>query len=158
MWQLYKNIPHQHALCNWSNSPPSSAEVKNMWSSNSTPLYVFMAWCVIKHRDNFTFTFTVFFAHLFYMVIRKAKWLEYWSLDKICIYLRFKALHTNLDLLVQLKGYFEARLQFLLKKAYVSSKIKIALCLIKYCTQLCNGNNCEVLGMHGACGINRSSR
>jgi hypothetical protein len=41
------------------HSPPSSAEVKNAWSYTSIPLYVFMAWCLVKHRDNFTFfTFT----------------------------------------------------------------------------------------------------
>jgi hypothetical protein len=39
------------------HSPPSSAEVKNAWSYTSTPLYVFMAWCLVKHRDNFIFTF-----------------------------------------------------------------------------------------------------
>jgi hypothetical protein len=38
------------------HSPPSSAEVKNEWSYISTPQYVFMAWCLVKHRDNFTFT------------------------------------------------------------------------------------------------------
>jgi hypothetical protein len=38
------------------HSPPSSAEVKNAWSYTSTPQYVFMAWCLLKHRDNFTFT------------------------------------------------------------------------------------------------------
>jgi hypothetical protein len=37
-------------------SPPSSAEVKNAWSYTSTPQYVFMAWCLVKHGD-FTFTF-----------------------------------------------------------------------------------------------------
>jgi hypothetical protein len=36
------------------HSPPSSAEVKNTWSCISTPKYVFMAWCFVKHRDNFT--------------------------------------------------------------------------------------------------------
>jgi hypothetical protein len=36
-------------------SPPSSAKV-NAWSYTSTPPYVFMAWCLVKHRDNFTFT------------------------------------------------------------------------------------------------------
>jgi hypothetical protein len=41
------------------HSPPSSAEVKNTWSYTSTPQYVFMAWCLVKHRDNFTFTFTL---------------------------------------------------------------------------------------------------
>jgi hypothetical protein len=38
------------------HSLPSSAEVKNVWSYTSTPQYVFMAWCLVKHRDNLTFT------------------------------------------------------------------------------------------------------
>jgi hypothetical protein len=38
------------------HSPPSSAEVKNAWSYTSTPQYVFMAWCLVKHRDSFNFT------------------------------------------------------------------------------------------------------
>jgi hypothetical protein len=37
------------------HSPPSSAKVKNAWSYTSTPQYVFMAWCLVKRRDNFTF-------------------------------------------------------------------------------------------------------
>jgi hypothetical protein len=41
-----------------NHSPPSSAKVKNAWSYTSTSQYVFMAWCLVKHRDNFTFTFT----------------------------------------------------------------------------------------------------
>jgi hypothetical protein len=41
------------------NSPPFSAEVKNAWSYTSTPQYVFMTWCLVKHRDNFIFTFTL---------------------------------------------------------------------------------------------------
>jgi hypothetical protein len=36
-------------------SPPSTAEAKNAWKYTSTPQYVFMALCLIKHRDNFTF-------------------------------------------------------------------------------------------------------
>jgi hypothetical protein len=40
------------------HSPLSSAEVKNAWSYTSTPQYVFMTWCFVKHRDDFTFTFT----------------------------------------------------------------------------------------------------
>jgi hypothetical protein len=38
-------------------SSPSSAKVKNAWSYTSTPQYVFMVWCLVKHRDNFIFTF-----------------------------------------------------------------------------------------------------
>jgi hypothetical protein len=33
----------------------SSAEVKNAWSYTSTPQYFFMAWCLVKHMENFTF-------------------------------------------------------------------------------------------------------
>jgi len=31
---------------------------RNAWSYISTPQYVFMAWCLVKHRDNLTFAFT----------------------------------------------------------------------------------------------------
>jgi hypothetical protein len=37
------------------NSPPCSAEVKNAWIYTPLPQYVFIAWCSVKHRDNFTF-------------------------------------------------------------------------------------------------------
>jgi hypothetical protein len=39
------------------HSPLSSAEVKNASSCTSTPQYVLVAWCLVKHRDNFIFTF-----------------------------------------------------------------------------------------------------
>jgi len=32
--------------------PPYSVEVKNAWSYTSTPPYIFMAWCLIKHRTH----------------------------------------------------------------------------------------------------------
>jgi len=32
------------------HSPPSSAEIKNAWSYNSTDPYVFLAWCLVKYR------------------------------------------------------------------------------------------------------------
>jgi hypothetical protein len=38
------------------NSPPSSSEV-NDWSYTSTPSHIFMAWYIVRHRDNFNFTF-----------------------------------------------------------------------------------------------------
>jgi hypothetical protein len=41
------------------HSPPSGAgDNKNDWSCTSTPLHVFVAWCSVKHGDNFSFTFT----------------------------------------------------------------------------------------------------
>jgi len=39
-----------------NNSPSPSAEVKNAWSYAFTPPYVFMVCCLVKHRNNFTFT------------------------------------------------------------------------------------------------------
>jgi len=38
------------------HSPPSSAEVKNAQTYTSIPLYVFMAWSLVKHRNSFIFT------------------------------------------------------------------------------------------------------
>jgi hypothetical protein len=42
------------------HSPPSSTEVKNMRSYTFTPQHVFMAWCLVKHRGNFNFSFYVY--------------------------------------------------------------------------------------------------
>jgi hypothetical protein len=42
--------------CETDHSPPSSTKVKNEWSYTSTPQYVFMAWCLVKHMD-FTFLY-----------------------------------------------------------------------------------------------------
>jgi hypothetical protein len=43
--------PGAKAAGTWScQSPPSSAEVKHAWCYTFTP----MAWCIFKHRDNFT--------------------------------------------------------------------------------------------------------
>jgi len=54
------------------HSPLCSAEAKNAWRCTSTPKYVFMAWCLVKHRDNFTFTLvylrTLFQLHGIYSV------------------------------------------------------------------------------------------
>jgi len=36
-----------------NHSPPSSAETNNGWSYASTPQHVFIAWYLVKHRDNF---------------------------------------------------------------------------------------------------------
>jgi hypothetical protein len=53
------------------HSPSHSAQSKYTWSCSSTTPYVFLVWCylstgyvfmawyLVKHRDNFTFTFTL---------------------------------------------------------------------------------------------------
>jgi len=35
------------------HTPTSSAKTNDEWSYTSTPQYVFMAWCLVTHRDNF---------------------------------------------------------------------------------------------------------
>jgi hypothetical protein len=45
---------------NYRHSPPSSAEFKNAWRFTSRPQQVFVAWCVVKHGDNFTFSIVPF--------------------------------------------------------------------------------------------------
>jgi hypothetical protein len=42
------------------HSHPSSVKVKNAWRYASTPQYVFMVWCLVKHREKFTFTFYLY--------------------------------------------------------------------------------------------------
>jgi hypothetical protein len=44
------------------HSPASTTEVKNMWSCTSAPPYVSMAWCIMKHPENSTFTYDYNFA------------------------------------------------------------------------------------------------
>jgi hypothetical protein len=38
------------------HSRASSTEVKITWIYTSSPPYVFIAWCLVKHRYNFTFS------------------------------------------------------------------------------------------------------
>jgi hypothetical protein len=37
------------------HSPRTNAKVKKTWIYTSTPPHIFMAYCLIKHKDNFTF-------------------------------------------------------------------------------------------------------
>jgi hypothetical protein len=36
------------------HSSLSTAEAKNAWGYTSSHAHVFMAWCLVKHKDNFT--------------------------------------------------------------------------------------------------------
>jgi hypothetical protein len=38
-------------------TPPSSAEIENVWRYAFAPPNIFMAWYLIKQSDNFVFTF-----------------------------------------------------------------------------------------------------
>jgi hypothetical protein len=52
-WTLSRGVRREGREAD--HSSPSSAEVKNVWTYTSTPQYVFLAWCLVKYRDNFTF-------------------------------------------------------------------------------------------------------
>jgi len=40
------------------HSPPTRSAVKNGWSCTYIPQYLFMAWCFIRERENFTFSWS----------------------------------------------------------------------------------------------------
>jgi hypothetical protein len=53
LWVLSTGVKRQGREAD--HSPPTSAEVKKTWIYKSTLPYIFMAYCLVKHRDNFTF-------------------------------------------------------------------------------------------------------
>jgi hypothetical protein len=56
------------------HSPLSSDEVKNAWRYTSTSQYAFMAWCLFKRRDKFTFTFTFALVYTRLSALIKIQW------------------------------------------------------------------------------------
>jgi len=56
--------------CVGDHSPPSSVEIKNACCT-SIPTYDLMAWCLVKHRDNFT---------LLYFTLLYVTW---WAQEKV---------------------------------------------------------------------------
>jgi hypothetical protein len=50
-WVLGALSPGREA----DHSPPALAGVKNTWIYTSIPPYIFMAWYLVKHSDNFIF-------------------------------------------------------------------------------------------------------
>jgi hypothetical protein len=63
------SLAMKRPVCEANHSPSSSAEVKNAWSYTATPQYVFMAWCLVKRRVNFTFTFFLPMVTRIYIVV-----------------------------------------------------------------------------------------
>jgi hypothetical protein len=49
------------------HSPPSNAEVKDVWSCISTPLYVFIVWCFVNYAEGQLYIYFVYrpLNHLF---------------------------------------------------------------------------------------------
>jgi len=46
-------------------SPPSSAEVKNVWSYTSAPQYAFMEWCLVKSQGQLYFYLYIYLKVIF---------------------------------------------------------------------------------------------
>jgi hypothetical protein len=65
------------------HSPLSSAEVKNAWRYTSTPPYFFTAWCLVKNRDNFTFTYIGVRKHMRVSTCKQWRWED--NIDMIII-------------------------------------------------------------------------
>jgi hypothetical protein len=50
--------------------PQSSAGIKNAWSYTSTPPYVIMEWCLVRHRDKFyILPFLIFFPFIIFFLL-----------------------------------------------------------------------------------------
>jgi len=55
---LMKWVPGAHSpevqrpVCKADHTMPPSVQVKSMWSYTTPPPYTFMAWCLMKRRDN----------------------------------------------------------------------------------------------------------
>jgi predicted membrane channel-forming protein YqfA (hemolysin III family) len=46
--------------CEVDHLPPSGPNIKNEWSYTSIPQYMFMAWCLVKHRTTLHLPFMFF--------------------------------------------------------------------------------------------------
>jgi hypothetical protein len=64
-------------------SPPLNAEVKNVWNSNSAPLYTFTVWCLIKHRNNFNMLVEKVIKRPVHKAPVKCQSLQYTAISKI---------------------------------------------------------------------------
>jgi hypothetical protein len=56
------------------HSLPSSAKFKNVWNYTFTPQYDFMAWCLVKHRDNFTFYLLPLLSTVSVIKLKRMRW------------------------------------------------------------------------------------
>jgi hypothetical protein len=57
--KIQKEVIVVGRLRNTSKLSVEIDEVKNAWRYTSTPQYVFMAWCLVEYRDNFTLIFYI---------------------------------------------------------------------------------------------------
>jgi hypothetical protein len=62
-------------------SPPTSAKFKKIWTYTSTPPYVFMEKCLVKHRDRFTFFYYIIINHLL-VLFNYLMWVKFYSSSK----------------------------------------------------------------------------
>jgi len=57
LWHVMGQVPLPLSLgCEVDHSPPCNSEVKNAWSYTSFSPYILMLSCLVKQRDNITFT------------------------------------------------------------------------------------------------------
>jgi hypothetical protein len=56
---MYKGSRNLRSGREANHLPPPSDEVKNVWNYTAAPQYIFMAWYLVKHTDNFTFALRI---------------------------------------------------------------------------------------------------
>jgi hypothetical protein len=87
------------------HSPPANAEVKNEWSYSSSQPHIFMVWCLINTRDNFTLIkdhgiilnsevicllLERIFLFLLHIVVWFSKLFSSWNIQPVLIFLNLK--------------------------------------------------------------------
>jgi hypothetical protein len=101
------------------HSPPSSAEVKNALSYTSTSQYVFLAWCLVKHRENFIFLLYILHFINFYKI-------SYLLFTTKCVNIReYELRHKTTVYIVHLNAllyYFHFLIDLVFRSCYSQSQ------------------------------------
>lgn len=85
-WGLFPRLSHQGMKL---ITHPSSSQVQNAWSDISTPLYAFMQWCLINHRDSFTFALLILYPTVHMILLYVDRWTDSCMMKIIGTYLCF---------------------------------------------------------------------
>jgi hypothetical protein len=76
------SFPESKAVGGWSWPLfPISVEARNAWSYTATSQYVFLACCLVKHKNNFTFTFTFVNVGFWDILMRDLRFSLRWRID-----------------------------------------------------------------------------
>lgn len=94
------------------SSSLSGKEMKYIWSCTFTPPYIFMLWCLLKHRDSFIFT-VLFFIHFYSCAQARQSYspIFEWKIQESCFVIMKLILKPDILLLWLKMIFFFAKLR-----------------------------------------------